>query len=157
IAELDEELLELEKVVLYRLRAPSEELFESERRLEALGLERSRLSPALSIEIGRAAVERARGLAHRSAPSPTLPAAASEADEPELKKWADGWVAWVRKEAKIAERLTSATKRRAKLAAELSELQPGEERWKQAKERLESEQRTKGDEATQKRLLAESE
>ena len=154
---LDYELAELEKVVLYRLRAPSEELYESERRLEALGIERARLSSALAVEIGRGAVERARELAGRLGLQPVFPAGASEADEPELRKWADGWIAFVRKESRISERLQLATKRRAKLAAEIGELQPGEERWKKARELLESAQKEKGDEATQKKLLAECE
>ncbi len=157
ISELDHELAELEKLVLYRLRAPSEELFESERRLEALGIERARLSSALAAEIGRGAIERARTLAERLTLQASFPGSASEADEPDLRKWADGWIAFVRKESKIPERLQIATKRRAKLAAEIAELQPGEERWKRALERLETEQRDKGDEATQKKLLVECE
>jgi exonuclease SbcC len=157
IGELDRVLADLENVVLYRLRAPSEELFESERRLEALGIERARLSPALPIEIGRGAIERARALAERLGLAAALPACESEADEPELRKWADGWAALVRKESKTGERLASATKRRAKLAAEIEQLEPSEERWRKAKERLDAEQREKGDEATQKTLLSEAE
>lgn len=43
VGRLDEELAELEKVVLFRLSAPAEDLFDSERRLETLGLERAAL------------------------------------------------------------------------------------------------------------------
>ncbi|HEV8112270.1 MAG TPA: AAA family ATPase [Planctomycetota bacterium] len=157
IGEIDHELGELEKVVLYRLRAPSEDLYESERRLEALGLERARLSPALAVEIGRTAIERARALAGRLGLETALPSSNGEADEAEVKKWADGWIALVRKEAKLSERLQSATKRRAKLAAELDQLLPAEERWRGTKEKLDAEQREKGEHTTQKTLLAESE
>ncbi len=157
IAELDRELDELDKVVLYRLRAPSEELFESERKLEALSIERSRLSPALSIEIGRGAIERARALAQRLGIEAPLLAFATEADEPELRKWSEDWPAYVRKESKTAERLYSATKRRAKLAGEIEQLEPLEERWRKAKECLKTDQRERGDEATQKKLLVETE
>jgi hypothetical protein len=157
IAELDRELGELEKVVLYRLRAPSEDLFDSERRLEGLGIERARLSSALALEIGRGAIERARALASRLELPVAFPACESEADEPEVRKWADGWLSFARKESKTSERLQSATKRRAKLAGELGAIEPAEERWRKAKERLEIEHREKGDEAGQKKLLAECE
>jgi len=128
IGEIDHELSELEKVVLYRLKAPSEDLYESERKLEALGLERARLAPALAIEIGRTAIERARALAERLGLQVALPSSNGEADEADVKKWADGWIALVRKDAKLSERLQSATKRRAKLSGELDQLLPAEER-----------------------------
>lgn len=157
IADLDSELAEPEKVVLYRLRAPSEDLDESERRLGALGIQRSRLAPALAVEIGRGAIERARTLANRLVLTAAFPACGSGADVPELRKWADGWATLVRKESKVHERFQGAAKRRAKLAGELEQLEPSEERWRKAKERLETEQREKGDEAAQKKLLAECE
>lgn len=157
IARLDEELAELEKVVLHRLAMPSEELFDSERKLAALGLVRARLSPALGVEIGRAAVERARALAERLGVRAEIPACETEANEPDVKKWADGWIAHVRKESKTAERLASASKRRAKLASELEQLEPSEERWRKAKEALEADARERGDAAGQKGLLAETE
>src|SRR5689334_16171617 len=98
IERLDEELAELEKVVLYRISQPSEELFESERRLEALGIERARISPSLALEIGRGATQRAAGLAERLRITAPLPAFETDADEPALRKWADGWTSFVRKE-----------------------------------------------------------
>jgi len=156
IAELDRELGELEKVVLYRLRAPSEDLDESERRLGALGIERSRLAPALAVEIGSAAIARARALAERLGLVAALPSCESEIDVPELRKWADGWAAHVRKESRVHERFQSAAKRRAKLAGEIEQLEPSEDRWSKARERLEAEHRERGDEATQKRLLSDS-
>ena len=157
IAELDRELEDLDKLVLHRLRAPSEELFESERKLEALAIKRARLSPALSVEIGCGAVERARALAKRLGIEERSPAFATEADEPEFRKWAEGWAAYVRRESKTAERLSSAAKRLANLTGEIAQLEPSEERWRKTKERVETEQREKGDEATQKALLAETE
>jgi DNA repair exonuclease SbcCD ATPase subunit len=156
VERLDQELLELEKVVLYRLSQPSEDLFECERRLEALGIERARISLALSLELGRAAVERARGLAERLRITVELPTASSDADEPALRKWAEAWVALVRKESKLAERLNGATKKRAKIAAEIEQLEPAEERVRKAKELLATELRERGDEPTRKRLLAEA-
>jgi len=56
-----------------------------------------------------------------------------------------------------AGRLQIATKRRAKLAAEIAELQPGEERWKRALERFETEQRDKGDERPEEASSSECE
>ncbi len=153
---LDEELAELEKVVLYRLSQPSEDLFESERRLEALGIERARISPALSQEIGRGAILRARELAARLRISLEPPTVAGDGDEPALRKWADGWAAAVRKESKISDRLNGATKKRAKIAAELEQLEPAEERWRKSKELLALELRERGDEVTRKRLVAEA-
>jgi DNA repair exonuclease SbcCD ATPase subunit len=157
IGRLDEELAELEKVVLHRLAMPSEELYDSERKLEALGLERARLSPALGVEIGRAAVARARALAERLSIRAEIPACENEADEPDVKKWADAWIPQVRKEARASERLASASKRRAKLASELEQLEPSEERWRKAKAALEIDARERGDAAAQKGLLAETE
>ncbi|HZO09226.1 MAG TPA: AAA family ATPase [Myxococcota bacterium] len=157
VARLDEELAELEKVVLHRLAMPSEELFDSERKLAALGLERARLSPALGLEICRTAVERARALAERLGFRAELPACETEASEPDVKKWADGWIAFVRKESKTGERLASAQKRRAKLASELEQLEPSEDRWRKAKESLDADARERGDAASQKKLLGETE
>ena len=156
IGELDRELGELDKVVLYRLRAPSEELYESERKLEALGIERARLSPRLAAEIARAAIERARGLAERLEIEARLPALEGDADEPAVRKWADGWGSQVRKESRTHERLASAIKRRVKLAAEIEQLEPSEVRWRETKKRLDQERAERGDEASQKRALVES-
>jgi len=136
---------------------PSEELYDSERKLEALGLERARLSPALGVEIGRAALARARALAERLSIRAEIPACENEADEPDVKKWADAWIPQVRKEARASERLASASKRRAKLASELEQLEPSEERWRKAKAALETDARERGDAAAQKGLLAETE
>jgi len=157
VGEIDRELDELDKVVLYRLRAPSEELYESERKLEALGIERARLSPGLAGEIARAAIERAGALAERLEIAARLPALEGEADEPAVRKWADGWGSQVRKESRTHERLASATKRRAKLAAEIEQLEPSEARWREARKRLEAERAERGDDAAQRRSLAESE
>jgi len=157
ISRLDEELAELEKVVLHRLAMPSEELFDSERKLAALGLERSRLSPALAIEIGRGAVERARALGERLGIQAELPAFETEADEPIVKKWADGWIAHVRRESKLDERFASASKRRGSLSAALEQHEPAEERWRKAKEALEADARERGDGAELKKHLAETE
>ena len=157
VGELDDVLAKLDTVVLVRLKTPSEDLFESERKLAGLGLERSRLSPALALEIGRAAIDRARGLAGKLALEAELPPAETEADEPDLRKWAEGWPAFVRKGSKTGERLSSAQRTRAKLAAELEQLEPSEERWRRTKEALETALREQGDEATQKKLLADEE
>jgi exonuclease SbcC len=157
IGEIDRELGELDKVVLYRLRAPSEELYESERKLEALGIERARLSPGLAGEIARAAIERAGALAARLEIQARLPALEGDADEPAVRKWADGWGSQVRKESRTHERLASATKRRAKLAAEIEQLEPSEARWREARKRLEAERAERGDDAAQRHSLAESE
>lgn len=157
ITRLDEELAELEKVVLHRLAMPSEELFDSERKLAALGLERARLSPALGVEIGRGAVRRARDLAERLTIRAEIPTCETEADEPDVKRWADGWIAHVRKESKTNERLTSASKRRAKLVSELEQLLPAEQRWRKIKDTLEADARERGVVAEQKKLLADTE
>lgn len=157
VGDLDRVLEDLDNVVLVRLKTPSEDLFESERKLGALGLERSRLSPALALEVGRGAIDRARGLAVKLGLPAEFPSAGTEADEPEVRKWAEGWPAFVRKESKSGERLASAQKKRARLAAELEQLEPSEERWRKAKEALETSLRDQGDEATQKKLLAEAE
>jgi exonuclease SbcC len=153
---LDEELGELEKVVLYRLSQPSEDLFESERRLEALAIERARISPALALEIGHGAIERARALAARLAIAFEPPPGETDADEPALRKWADGWIASVRKESKLAERLNGAAKKRARIAAEIEQLEPAEERWKLAKEPLAAELRERGTPEERKKHLAEA-
>jgi DNA repair exonuclease SbcCD ATPase subunit len=126
VHEIDGVLEDLDQVVLVRLKTPSEDLFESERKLGALGLERSRLSPALALEVGRRAIDRARGLAEKLGLQAPFPSAGTEADEPELRKWAEGWPSFVRKESKTGERLSSAQKKRAKLAAELEQLEPSE-------------------------------
>ncbi len=157
VGELDRVLEELDKVVLVRLKTPSEDLFESERKLAALGLERARLSPALALEVGRGAIDRARRLAEKLGFQAELPSAETEADEPELRKWAEGWPTFVRKQSKTGERLSSAQKTRARLAAELEQLEPSEERWRKAKAGLETAQSELGDEATQRKLIVESE
>ena len=153
---LDSELAELEKVVLYRLSQPSEDLFESERRLEALGVERARISPALSLEIARAASGRAQDLALRLRVTIEVPSFPSDADEAAMRKWADAWIAQVRKESKLSDRLSAATKKRARIAAELEQLEPSEARWRESKETLALELRERGDDATRKRLGLEA-
>ena len=157
VARLDEEQAELEKVVLARLAMPSDELFDAERKLEALGIERARLSTALGVEIGRAAIERARALAERLSIRTELPASETEADEPDVKRWAGGWIASVLKESRIGERSSSASKLHGKLVGELAQIEPSEERWRKAKEALEADARERGDVAEQKRALAETE
>src|SRR5207247_1756392 len=103
---------------------------------------------------GRAAIERARALAAELSIQADLPACETEADEPSVRKWAEGWAALARRQSTTAERLASATKRRAKLSAEIAELEPAEERWRRAKEARESDARERGDLATQKKLLS---
>jgi DNA repair exonuclease SbcCD ATPase subunit len=152
VHEIDGVLADLDQVVLVRLKTPSEDLFESERKLAGLGLERSRLSPALAVEIGRAAIERARALAERLGFAAELPRGETEADEPELRKWAEGWPAYVRRESKSGERLGERPEeaREARRGAGSSSSPPRSAGGK-SKEALEASMREQGDEATRKK------
>jgi len=83
IGEIDHELSELEKVVLYRLKSAfRRSLRERTQARRPLGLERARLAPALAIEIGRTAIERARALAERLGLQVALPSSNAKRTKP---------------------------------------------------------------------------
>ena len=154
---LDEEQERLEAELLRRLREPDSELTECERRLEALGLERARLGPELAQSLARAMLERARRLAELAGVEAVLPASAAAVDEPELRRWAEGWASELRGRARTAERLQELVRRQAGLRGELEHLEPSEERWKRARAALEEELQRGGDGATRRELLERAE
>ena len=157
IKQLDLELEELEKDVLFRLRQPAEEIDECEQRLAGLGIENARLGPALAVEVGRAMIERARALGARLGVPVEPPPFEGEVDEPALLAWAKSWPAAFRKEARVPERLSSLTKKRAGILSEVEQLRPLEERHRLAREKLSAEVRERGNEETQKQLLVSAE
>jgi hypothetical protein len=156
IKQIDATLEALGHDLSLQLRGPDSDLFESERRLAALGLERAALSSMLQVEIARAMLERARLLAQKLAVVTTLPECEHEVDLPSARRWSEQWPLDLRRLARVAERQQELIKRRAALDVELTAIEPAETRHQEARERRKSLEAERGDRATIERQLAEA-
>lgn len=157
IKALDGEQEELEKQVLRLLLRPEEDLTECEQRLAALGVDGTRVSPKLAIEIAQRMIARARKLAGNLGVEAKIPECTSEVHLETARAWAESWAASVRGERRSAERVPALHRKNADLTSAIARLEPLESRWKEAREQLERQSRDHGDEPTQASLVNQAE